>query len=263
VERKKGTPIYVPFLCHGISADEIEQTLFGRDKRQAGGSVESQPGLLEQAGEGTLYLNEIDEIPPLIQNEMLLALQNQNFRVPGSDRKVRVRCRIIVATEKNLTEPIQKGHFRRDLFYELHVIPIQIPPLRSRLEDIPELVGHTISRLASKGIEPKQLTPDAMAKLTAHEWPGNVRELKHCLERAALMASGEQIDRQDLSLDQVVSESAGAPVTGNRMKDYERRHPERPPPRRWKQKRSLPHPRNCHRHPLQKDQRIWLGVRHR
>jgi two-component system response regulator GlrR len=185
---------FIAINCAAIPESLLESELFGHEKGAFTGAVRSTKGLFTQAHEGTLFLDEIGDMPLSIQVKLLRALEERQFYPVGSEKPVAVDVRVVVATKKDLVEEVKKGLFREDLFYRIHVIPIMLPPLKDRLEDIPYLVEHLLRKICQqtkKNI--KGLTPKAMQKLMQHDWPGNVRELENTLEYAVTMTQREII----------------------------------------------------------------------
>jgi formate hydrogenlyase transcriptional activator len=191
--------------CSAISAGLVESELFGHMKGAFTGALERRVGRFELADGGTIFLDEIGELPLETQVKLLRVLQEQEFEPVGSSRTVRVDVRVIAATNRDLQEAIRAGRFRTDLFYRLNVFPIQLPPLRDRRADIPQLVTFFLSRFAKKfGKRVGSVLPETMGSLTTYAWPGNIRELQNIIERAVVLCEGPilELDR-DL-----------APVTG-------------------------------------------------
>jgi two-component system response regulator GlrR len=185
---------FVAINCAAIPETLLESELFGHEKGAFTGAIRTTRGLFTQAHEGTLFLDEIGEMPLSIQAKLLRALEERQFYPIGSERPIRVDVRVIVATKKTLEEEVKKGNFREDLFYRIHVIPILLPPLRDRKEDIPHLVEHfvfAISTQMKKAV--KGLRPEAMQKLMLYDWPGNVRELENTIEYAVAMTQQDVI----------------------------------------------------------------------
>jgi len=186
-----------PFLainCAAIPETLLESELFGYEKGAFTGAVKSSKGLFTQANGGTIFLDEIGDMPLSLQAKLLRVLQERSFIPLGSDQPVSVDVRIIVATNKDLKEEVKKGNFREDLFYRIHVIPVNLPLLKERKEDIPPLVEHFIRKYSDqmdKGV--KAITPTAIQKLMLHDWPGNVRELENTIEYAVAMTSSDTI----------------------------------------------------------------------
>jgi two-component system, NtrC family, response regulator GlrR len=179
---------FVALNCAALPEPLLESRLFGHEKGAFTGAIQSARGLFTQAHTGTIFLDEIGDMSLTTQAKVLRVLQERQFYPIGSEKMVEVDVRVIVATNKDLEEEVKKGSFRNDLFYRVHVIPIYLPPLRERKEDILPLVEHFIERLNQQmKKEIKGLTPEAMRRLMLHEWPGNVRELENALEYAAAM----------------------------------------------------------------------------
>jgi two-component system response regulator HydG len=185
---------FVPINCAAVPAGILESELFGHVKGAFTGAVRARRGLFREAEGGTLFLDEIGDMAPELQAKLLRAIEDRAVRPVGSDEVVPVDMRIIAATNKDLAARIQERSFREDLFYRLAVIPIQLPPLRERREDIPLLAEHFLRRAADAAGKPVQgFTPEAMAALLRHPWPGNVRELENVIERAVILTAGAQI----------------------------------------------------------------------
>jgi two-component system response regulator GlrR len=180
-----------PFLainCAAIPESLLESELFGYEKGAFTGAVKNSKGLFTRADKGTIFLDEIGDMPLSIQAKLLRVLQERTFVPLGSEKSVSVDVRIIVATNKDLKEEVKKRNFREDLFYRIHVIPVELPLLKDRKEDIPPLVEHFIKKYNDRmGKNVKSITPAAMQKLMLHDWPGNVRELENTIEYAIAM----------------------------------------------------------------------------
>jgi DNA-binding NtrC family response regulator len=191
-----------PFLainCGALSETLLESQLFGHRKGSFTGAIEDHEGVFQAADGGTLFLDEISEIPLPLQVKFLRAIQEKEVTPLGSTRPVRVDVRIIAATNRDLEEAVKNGTFRTDLFYRLNVVPIRLPPLRQRREDIPLLVEHFIRDFSRiYGVEPKRVTREAMATIVVYGWPGNIRELQNAIERAFALSSQPEIARRDL-----------------------------------------------------------------
>ena len=171
-----------------MSPERVEEELFGAE---ADGTM--RPGLLEHAHGGTLFLDEIADMPLTTQAKILRVLTDQSYHRVGGQRPVKVDVRVLSATSRNLQEEISAGRFREDLFYRLNVVPVKLPPLRERREDIPELVSHFLARFAAeRRMTPPRISEEAMAALQAHDWPGNVRQLKNIIERTLILAPGDR-----------------------------------------------------------------------
>jgi two-component system response regulator GlrR len=172
----------------------LESELFGYEKGAFTGAVKKSKGLFTRADKGTIFLDEIGDMPPSIQAKLLRVLQERTFVPLGSEEPISVDVRIIVATNKDLKEEVKKGNFREDLFYRIHVIPIELPLLRDRKEDIPPLVDHFIRKYSDQmGKKVKAITPAAMQKLMLHDWRGNVRELENTIEFAVAMTNSDTL----------------------------------------------------------------------
>jgi len=185
---------FVAVNTAAIPADLVESELFGHEKGAFTGAIAQAIGKFEQANGGTLFLDEIGDMPAEAQTRLLRALQSGRIRRVGGRQEIAVNVRIIAATNRDLTPMIAAGTFREDLFYRLNVVPIVLPPLRERREDIAALVQHFLGLAAQDGLPRRQVTPDGLAKLEARNWRGNVRELRNVVYRLALMAREERID---------------------------------------------------------------------
>jgi len=197
--------------CAAIPKDLVESELFGYEKGAFTGAVGSKPGRFELADGGTLFLDEIGEIPVEMQVKLLRALQESEFERVGGIKTLKVDVRLITATNRDLKALIGEGRFREDLYYRLNVVPVALPPLRDRKEDIPLLVGHFVekyNRRLGKRIE--RLDDDAMQLLLGYAWPGNIRELENLMERSVLFADGPVILAS--ALPDTLREKAAAPV---------------------------------------------------
>ena len=197
---------FVAINCAALPETLLESELFGHEKGAFTGAVRSTRGLFTQAHEGTIFLDEIGDMPLSTQAKLLRALQERQFYPLGSEKLVAVDVRVIVATQKELEDEVKKSLFREDLFFRIHVIPIRLPSLRERKEDIPHLVDHFLrkfSRQMKKEI--KGLTPQAMQRLMLHDWPGNVRELENAIEYAVAMT------QQNIINEDFVLQGKGAP----------------------------------------------------
>jgi two-component system, NtrC family, nitrogen regulation response regulator NtrX len=190
---------FIALNCAAIPAELIESELFGHLKGAFTGAVEAKRGKFEIADGGTLFLDEIGDMSLLTQAKVLRVLQEQRFTRLGGSREVAVDVRVIAATNKDLEEEIETGRFRRDLYYRLNVIPIRVPTLAERSEDIPRLVDEFMSAVVrSTAARPKSFTEEAMSRLSRYPWPGNVRELKNVVERLMIMVPGDEIRAQHL-----------------------------------------------------------------
>ena len=195
---RAGKPL-IKINCAAIPRDLIESELFGYERGAFTGAVGSKPGRFELADGGTLFLDEIGEIPPEMQVKLLRALQEHEFERVGGVSTTKVDVRLIAATNQNLEEEARLGSFREDLYYRLAVVPIALPPLRARKDDIPLLVDHFVAKYNTRlGKSLTGLTDDAMACLMAYAWPGNIRELENVMERGVLFAEGALLGMDEL-----------------------------------------------------------------
>jgi len=218
---------FVAVSCGAIPETLIEAELFGHEKGAFTGTVGAREGYLEQAGDGTLMLDEIGELSPSTQVKLLRVLQQREFSRLGSSKLIPLRARVIFATHADLSELVAQGKFRLDLFYRINVIKVNAPPLQERVEDIPPIAMHFLrqySEIYQKLVE--QITPGAMALLQGYAWPGNVRELENVIQRAIIVASGETICEKDLPIniqsESVVNISDYQPVNSfeRQLRDY-------------------------------------------
>jgi two-component system nitrogen regulation response regulator NtrX len=190
---------FVQVNCAAIPDELIESELFGHEKGSFTGATDRQIGKFEQADKGTIFLDEVGDMSLKTQAKVLRVLQEQELERLGSNRVIKVDVRVIAATNKNLEEAIDKGTFREDLFYRLNVVPIHVPPLRERREDIPSLVRHFADLLARENnFRRKAFSAQAMEKLKQRHWRGNIRELRNAVERLLIMTGGESIDARDV-----------------------------------------------------------------
>ena len=173
----------------------LESELFGYEKGAFTGAMQAKPGRFELANGGTIFLDEIGDITPGVQVKLLRVLQERQFERLGGTRSIDVDVRVVAATNRDLQQLIADGGFREDLYYRLNVVPITLPPLRQRKEDIPRLVAHFLEKVRAAN---KRITPEAMQLLVEYQWPGNVRELENTIERIAILAHGEEIGVGDL-----------------------------------------------------------------
>ena len=211
---RAGAP-FIVLSAAMMSPERVEEELFGSEQ----GGV-SRPGLLEQAHGGTLFLDEIADMPATTQAKILRVLTDQSYTRVGGQRPVKVDVRVLSATSRNLQDEIAAGRFREDLFYRLNVVPVRIPPLRERREDIPELVNHFLARFAAeRRIQTPELSKDAMAALQAHDWPGNVRQLRNIIERTLILTPGDRVGciEVDLLPQEIVDSQGSAGMGGPSM----------------------------------------------
>jgi two-component system, NtrC family, nitrogen regulation response regulator NtrX len=190
---------FVQVNCAAIPEELIESELFGHEKGSFTGATEKQIGKFEQADRGTIFLDEVGDMSAKTQAKVLRVLQEGEVERLGSARTIKVDVRVIAATNKNLEEEIERGHFREDLYFRLAVIPIHVPPLRERPEDVPALVRHYMEYFArDNNVRPKRITPAAVEVLQRHRWKGNIRELRNTVERLMIMTAGDNIDVANL-----------------------------------------------------------------
>ncbi len=198
LSRRKDKP-FVEVNCAAIPEDLIESELFGHEKGAFTGATTMKRGKFDQANNGVLFLDEIGDMSLKAQSKVLRILQEQRFERVGGSRTIKVDVRVIAATNKNLEREIERGTFRDDLYFRLNVIPIRVPPLRERVDDIDELVREFLDEFClDTKIEQKQLSPDALEMLQKYSWPGNVRELRNLIERLAIMCPGKVISSKDV-----------------------------------------------------------------
>ena len=194
--------MFVAINCAAIQNTMLESELFGYEAGAFTGAQKRKPGLLEVADEGVLFLDEISSMPLDIQPKVLRAIDSQAFKRVGGTVDVKVDVQIIAASNRDLQKMIQENLFREDLYYRLHVVEINMPPLRERIEDIPELVGYFIQKKnLQMGMNVREITPNALGLLKGYSWPGNIRELSNTIERAMLFCDGLKIDVGDLPTD--------------------------------------------------------------
>ncbi|HEY5999112.1 MAG TPA: nif-specific transcriptional activator NifA [bacterium] len=210
----RGGGPYVRFNCAAVPEGLLESELFGHEKGAFTGAIGAKKGRFELADGGTIFLDEIGDLPLPLQPKILRVLQEQEFERLGSERTVRVDVRVIAATSRDLERLLAAGQFREDLYYRLNVVPIFIPPLRERREDVPALVDHFARRFGEEAGRAVRFTPAAVAALAAHEWPGNVRELENTIERTVVLSARSLIDAADLKLLATGAPAATATTTG-------------------------------------------------
>jgi DNA-binding NtrC family response regulator len=189
---------FIPVDCGSLVPTLIESELFGYVKGRFTGANHSKDGLLAIAEGGTLFLNEVGELPLDLQAKLLRAIQEKEIRPVGSTRRVPINVRVLAATNRDLEQAVAQGTFRRDLYFRLNVLSLRIPPLRERRQDIPLLADHFLERLNRGSDQPHTLADEAMKLMLAYDWPGNVRELENCLERGCAFATGPVISLTDL-----------------------------------------------------------------
>src|SRR5918995_1071019 len=199
LSRRRNAP-FVEVNCAAIPEELIESELFGHMKGAFTGAVADKPGRFEQATTGTLFLDEIGDMSLKTQAKVLRVLQEQVMERVGGTQRIRVDVRVLAATNKELPVEIRAGRFREDLYFRLNVIPIFVPPLRDRQDDVPLLADHFMALLAAEDRKrPKRFAPEAAGRLQHYSWPGNVRELRNVIERLMIMVPGDTITAQDLA----------------------------------------------------------------
>jgi DNA-binding NtrC family response regulator len=187
---------FVAFDCSALSPSLLESELFGHEKGAFTGAQKARRGLFREAQGGTLFLDEIGDIAPEVQNKLLRVIQEREVKPVGGDSFVKIDARLLAATNKDLRALVQSGRFREDLYYRLAVVPIELPPLRERTDDIAALVGYFLRR--RRGAGPRRIAGEALARLERYPWPGNIRELENVVERAAILSDGVEIKPEDL-----------------------------------------------------------------
>ncbi len=197
---RKGKP-FIKVNCAALAEGVLESELFGHERGAFTNAIGQKPGRFEMANSGTLFLDEIGEVSLTTQVKLLRVLQEREFERVGGTKTIQVDVRLVASTNRDLPALIQSGEFREDLYYRLNVVPIEIPPLRERREDIPTLVAHFLPKYnAETGKKVRDIHPEAMQLLTTYAWPGNVRELENAIERAVVLARGNVVTPENLSL---------------------------------------------------------------
>ena len=205
---------FIKINCTAIPENLLESELFGYEKGAFTGAVGSKPGKFELADKGTIFLDEIGDVPGTIQVKLLRVLQDRDFERLGGTKTLKVDVRVVAATNQDLRAALEEGTFRQDLYYRLNVVPINIPPLRERKEDIPYLADYFLERFARQAGKPLHgITPAAQKVLMDFHWPGNVRELENIIERAVALSAGDTLDVADIRLDLSPVPSAAAGST--------------------------------------------------
>ena len=219
---KRAQKPFVKLNCAAIPKDLVESELFGHEKGSFTGAVAARRGKLEQADGGTLFLDEIGDLSVDAQAKLLRAIETGEVERVGGTRTQIVDVRLLAATNKDLQKEVAEGRFREDLFFRLNVVPIHVPALRERVEDIPLLASHYLSRFAAEeGMGEKELSPGALELLRSYRWPGNVRELRNLMERAVLLVDGATVTEADLRPWLVSESAAGKPGEGSLRESLE------------------------------------------
>ena len=206
---RKNKP-FVVLDCGSIPRELIESTLFGHEKGSFTGAVGQHIGCFEQAQGGTIFLDEIGELDITLQPKLLRVLEQREIKRVGGDRTVKVDVRVLAATNRDLREEVNKGHFREDLYFRLSVVHVELPPMRERREDIPGLANHFLRDIAGRRSMQMSFGPDAITAMIGHAWPGNVREMRNVVERAAALSDGPTITRADLVFGRELGASVSA-----------------------------------------------------
>jgi len=193
----RSTGPFIKLNCAALPETLLESELFGHEKGAFTGATQTREGRFELAHEGSLFLDEIGDIPPTTQVKLLRVLQETRFERLGGNRTIEVDVRLIAATHRDLEKAIREGTFREDLYYRLNVVPIFLPPLRERKEDLGLLVEHFLQKFNLQNRKQVKLDPAVIAMLTQYDWPGNVRELENCIERMVVMAATDTIRAED------------------------------------------------------------------
>jgi DNA-binding NtrC family response regulator len=202
---------FVRVNCAALAPGILESELFGHEKGSFTGALARRPGRFELADGGTLFLDEIGDLPMDVQIKLLRTIQEREFERVGGSETLKVDVRLVSATNRNLEKMIEEGDFREDLYYRLNVFPINLPPLRDRLEDLPVLANHFAAKFARQmGVPPGGVTSDALARLREYAWPGNVRELENIIERAMILAKGTELGSHHLDFGRRAQSSHGS-----------------------------------------------------
>jgi transcriptional regulator with PAS, ATPase and Fis domain len=180
--------------CNALPENLLEAELFGHVKGAFTGAVQQRTGRFEQAHKGTLFLDEVGNLPLDVQAKLLRVLQEREFQRIGSSETLRVDVRIIAATNVNLADKVERGEFREDLFYRLNVVPVMMPPLRERLQDVPALAAHFVEKICrQEGMAVRRLAPETLQRLVSYSWPGNVRQLENAVEMAVALSGDREL----------------------------------------------------------------------
>ena len=213
---------FIKLNCAAIPFDLLESELFGHEKGAFTGAIAQKIGRFESANKGTLFLDEVGDIPLALQPKLLRVLQEQEFERLGGTRTHQVDVRLVAATHRNLADMVKRNEFRSDLYYRLNVFPIPLPPLRQRREDIPALVEHYVEIYARRmGRQIEHIPPETMSALTSYQWPGNIRELQNFIERSVILTSGNALHPPLETLRCAAEPESLGPIT---LEDAERDH---------------------------------------
>jgi formate hydrogenlyase transcriptional activator len=213
---------FIKLNCAAIPFDLLESELFGHERGAFTGAIAQKIGRFEMADKGTLYLDEVGDIPPGLQPKLLRVLQEQEFERLGSTRTHQVDVRLVAATNRNLVEMVRRNEFRSDLYYRLNVFPVALPPLRARREDIAALVEHFVEIYARRmGKQIDEIPSETMSELASYAWPGNIRELQNFIERSIILSSGRVLEAPFESLTAAATTQAQEAVT---LEEAERNH---------------------------------------
>jgi DNA-binding NtrC family response regulator len=214
---------FVDLNCGGLTRDFLETELFGHEKGAFTGAVQSKAGLLEIAHKGTLFLDEIGDVDAQVQPKILKVLEEKQFRRLGDVRDRRVDIRLVAATHQNLSALMKEKRFRSDLFFRISTIPLMVPPLRERIEDIPLLTEQLLVRLSAElGFGSVEIVPEAMRRIQGYFWPGNIRELRNVLERAVLLSGNRVISEKNLHFDDAEWPEGKSENTNRTLEEMER-----------------------------------------
>jgi transcriptional regulator with PAS, ATPase and Fis domain len=201
-QSRRSRALFLPINCCALPEELLDSELFGHVKGAFTGATSAARGLFQQASGGTLFLDEIGDISPRLQTKLLRVLQDKVIRQVGGERQIEVDVRIIAATNRNLEAAVESGEFRRDLFFRLNVLPITVPPLRERLDDVVPLIALFVDRIRRRTGRPElRVTDAALKRLSAYDWPGNARQLENIIERAFAMTTGDVLDEAQLLFD--------------------------------------------------------------
>ncbi len=202
---------FVPIDCGALTPTLIESELFGHVRGAFTGAAQARQGLLAAAGAGTVFLDEVAELPVGLQAKLLRAIQEREIRPLGSNARLNLEARIIAATNQDLRAAIARGDFRKELYFRLNVVAIKLPPLRERAADIPLLVRYFLDRYRGEEDQAHSVSEEAMGRLLAYDWPGNVRELENCIQRAVALSAEPEIQMQDLPSNLLEHTAEGPP----------------------------------------------------